>query len=792
MVRLLALKRKRDIRRQRWQFYAVLATVALGVMMFVGSWDAYENLLVSYNGTYDRLAFADATVVGGDEAIDAALEGVEGVAVVADRLQANVPLRIGDRVFVGRIVEVPRGEQPEVNALDIVDGEYLSSREGAMAETHLVSYYDLSVGDTVEVLTATGWKALDVAAEVVSPEYLWPARSNAQFFDPPGEFGVLFVDRSLFDEVDPTAIIPQHLVLYEDGADVDEVDDAVEEVADDHGALSVILQKDQPSNKGLHLDLSGFQQMAVAFPVMFLLAAGLAAYTLLTRLVYSQRVQIGTLVANGVSRKEVLLHYLSFGLWLGLVGAGIGVLLGLGLGWEITGEYTKELGIPDTIREFRLFTPLAGLVFGVVTGAVSAWVPARLAVRLRPAEALRGDLKARPGGLSLLERVLPPLRRMPVAWRMVLRGMGRSKRRSLSVVVAIIFAMTLVLSAWGMIDTVQILLDRHFNQVETNDALIVPTVPVDDAFLDEVESVEGVRRAEGVYFMECSVKGPDGTYSTNLLAFDDDTQVHGFTGDSDPLPDSGILVGEGMVEKTGIERGDSVKVTLSTLDVSFETVVEGFVAEPMGSPVYLTKDSLEEAVGHEGVQRPETLLQQPGISVAQVVFEDGADRKQVLDDIRDLDGVASASDTREIYDLIQQYMGLFYLLVGIMLAFGGVMAIALIFNVITVNLAERMGELAIMRANGMSKRRIGFLVFAENMILTAVGILPGLAVGYWAASSLMASYTSDMLSFDLEMYPTTPVLAALSMFLVTAVSLWPGMRAVGRLDIATEVRERSQ
>ncbi len=102
-----------------------------------------------------------------------------------------------------------------------------------------------------------------------------------------------------------------------------------------------------------------------------------------------------------------------------------------------------------------------------------------------------------------------------------------------------------------------------------------------------------------------------------------------------------------------------------------------------------------------------------------------ADRDAALDEVRDLPAVAAVTDVRAVWMMIEQYLGLFYLIVGLMLAFGGVLAVALIYNVVSVNLAERTGELATMRANGVSHRRIGAYVMAENMILTAFGVIPG-------------------------------------------------------------------
>jgi putative ABC transport system permease protein len=792
VVKGLSLKRRRDIKEQRWQFAAVLVTIVLGVMMFAASYDAYLNLNISYQGTYDRLAFADAMVVGMNDEIVAAIENVDGVAQVEQRRQADVPMRVGEDSFVGRVVEIPVDGEPDINQVDVVAGEYLQDGEDALIETHMVDEFELAPGDEVEVLAPTGVLELTAAGEVVSPEYLWPARSSQSFFEPPKQFGVAFVGPDVLDAVDPASVVPQTLVLYEEGVETSDVDDAVREAAIGAGASDMVVQADQPSNKALELDVTGFEQMSVFFPAMFLLVAGMAAYTLLTRVVYSQRSVIGTLRANGFGRGEIVRHYLSFGLWLGLVGAVVGIAAGVPAGWAMTEAYTAELGIPDTIRELRLVTPLVGLAFGLVVGVLSAWVPARAAVRLSPAEAIRGDSQVRKGSLSLVERLVPPLRRAPVQVRMVMRSIGRSKRRSLSVVVAIVMAVTLVFTAWGMVDTVTILFDRHFTEVQLQDVDVITAVPVDDAVVSAIEDVSGVERAEPVVALECTVRGDDGTYSSTLFAYEEDTQVHGYVSRDGERPDGGALVGEAILDEVGVDVGDDLRVSLTGLDTSFEVTVQDVVTEPMGSPVYVTRDRLEEELADAGVSGWESRLQQPGVSVIQAVFEEDADREVVIEDVGDVPGVVSASDSQAIYDLLREFMGLFYLLVGIMLVFGGILALALIFNVISVNLAERIGELATMRANGLSHRRIGAFVLAENMMLTAIGIVPGMAAAYGAASWLMSTYSSDMLSFDLETHPSTLVLSALSMFLVTAVSMWPGVRAVRRLDIATEVRERAQ
>ena len=88
----LSLKRRRDIARQKWQFIAVLVTVVLGVMMFAGTYNAYLNLGSSLEGTYERLAMADITVVGAEDGFVDAAAAMSDVDTAIERRQIDVPM----------------------------------------------------------------------------------------------------------------------------------------------------------------------------------------------------------------------------------------------------------------------------------------------------------------------------------------------------------------------------------------------------------------------------------------------------------------------------------------------------------------------------------------------------------------------------------------------------------------------------------------------------------------------------------------------------------------------------
>lgn len=792
MVSYLGRKRRRDIRRQRWQFVAVGATVTIGVLMFVATYDSYRNLTASYEETYRRLAFADMTISGGDDALAATLEGLDGVAAVQVRHTVDVPITIGSTTLRGRLVGMPVTSEPAVNRIDVTKGSGLTTAGAAdaVAEVHVARTFDLAPTDTFTVDVGSK-PVITVVGVAASAEYIWPAASTQEIFPDPEQFGVFFVDESLVAGIQDSSVVRETLVLYDEGADVEATDARVRDAATKAGATSILTQADHPSNATLQLDVEGFGQMAIAFPILFLTAAGLAMYVLLTRLVVSQRSTIGTLRASGIGPRAIRNHYLGFGLILGTTGAVLGAAVGVVIGARITSLYTGLLDIPDTVVEFRPLTILVGIAFGIVAGLLAAYVPARAAYRTAPAEAMRGSAPLMPGGRSLIERVFPPVSRLSVNNRMMLRGIGRAKRRSLTTVLGVVLALTLILAAGGLIDTIVHMIDRQFTEIALQDAVAIASQPVDDSLVTAVGSVSGVARAEPVATLSASVTRNDTTISTSLQGYEPDTVMHGWANETGHLPPDGVTVSESLAKKLGLAIGDTLEISLPTQDLSIEMRVAGTVDEPLGLPMYAPIDAISTAIGGAGVDDPGALLADPAVTSIMTTFDPNADREAVIAGIDSLDEILAVQDSRSLYNQVQQYLGLFYAFVGIMLVFGAVMAFALMFNTISVNVAERSTEFATLKASGMADRAIGGMIVTENLLLTAVGIVPGLLLGTLVGAALMQSYNNDSFTFELLIQPITYAVAIAAMIVVALLSMVPGIRSIRRLDIGSVVRERS-
>lgn len=786
MRRILLTKVRRDIRRQLAQFVSIALIVLLGVGLFVASWDAFRNLSASYEHTYQRLHFADLVAsVGGDTdpGAVAAAAGSDLGAGVTTRTQTDLPMRIADTKLLGRVVGLPAGEQPAVGQVEVETGDPLdpADPDGVLVEAHAADTFGLSPGDTLRVFGADGWRQVRVRGVAVSPEYLWPARSRQDLLPDPHSFAVVFAAQptalALAGDTAPNQVLVELTGAARDGDGEASVTAALRGA----GAAHVQPRAEQPSNAALHEDLTALSELAVAFPVLFLTCAAVAGYVLITRRVLAERPLIGTLLAAGARRGAVVRHYLAHGTLAGLVGAALGVGLGLVGTTALTDAYTSAFGIPDTVVDRYPATVLTGLGFGLVVGVVGGLAPARLVARTAPAEAMRNQVgTARPGRWS---RWVARARMLPVSWRLALRDIARNRRRTLATMLGTVLALVLVLAAAGLMLSMRQALDVQFGQVQREDA----TVRVEPAAAGDLRAAlagtGGVTAVEPAVRLQVTAGSGDRTYSTVLNGLQPGTAMHGFRGTDGStlaLPDDGVLAGQALAEELEVAVGDQLTVTAPG-EPPRTVRLAGLVDEPLGTYLYATGEVARTVAG-DGAG-PDAFL---------VQFADGVDRDRLRAEITALPGVVAYTDARALETAVDDYLGLFWAFIGTMVALGAVLAFTVIYVTMTVNLAERTIELATLRAAGVRVRRIAAVVANENVAAVALAVPLGLAAGALASWQFLESFNSDLFTFEPALSWPTLAAAAGGVLLAALLSQLPAVLAIRRLDVARVVRERAQ
>ncbi|WP_433713949.1 FtsX-like permease family protein [Nocardia sp. CA-084685] len=771
--RVLVRKIGRDLRRRAAQVAAIAVTVLLGVLLFVASYDSFRNLETSYRQTYERLHLADFTARGGDPAaIAAAVRDADGVARIVTRTQADVPMSIGGTELVGRIT----GDTAGIDEIELTAGSLPDPAhpDQVVVEHHAARTFDLTVGSRLRIFDGTDWRQVSVSGVARSAEYLWPARSRQDIIGDPHAFAVVFAPQAAALRLSGQPGPNQTLLEMSPTATPSERDRIIE-VLRSAGAAAVEPRREQPSNAALHQDLNGFSEIAIGFPALFLIAAAIAEYVLITRLVQAERPIIGTLLAMGARRRTVVGHYVGYGVAVTGVGALLGVLSGFVVTSAVTAAYTRQIGIPDTVVEHRVATAVIGFALGLLTGVIAALVPAIAAARIAPAAAMRGD-----GDGPAPARWFARWDRLPVVVRMALRSLTRGRRRTFATMTGTVLALILILASVGMLTSMRAMLKVQFGQVQQEDATVL-VAPGTADLLARLRAVSGVAVVEPGTMTPVTVAANGNSYSTRLTGLPPNTTMHGFRnpdGGSQQLPEDGVLAGAPLAEKLGVRLGDILTVT-TPFGTAQQQRLAGFVDEPLGTSLYAT-NATAHALG--GLGTTGYLLR----------FDPGGDRNALRTNITDLPGVIAYTDTHALENQVDKFLGLLWIFIAVMLILGATLAFTVIYVTMTVNLAERITELATLRAAGVSVRRLTAALAIENLTATLLAVPLGLTAGIATAWAFLRSFTSDMFDIDLVIGALPPLLAVAAVVTAAALSQLPAGRLIQRIDVARVVRERAQ
>jgi len=781
----ILLKTLRDLRASRAQTISLIVIVMLGVASFAATVAAYRDLDTSYNRTYDQLLFADVTfaVQGAPQAVAGELREVEGVEAVFGRLVVDTGLELPERngetpdPIRARLIGLSAPERPEVNGVLVLEGRYFDSADdsGILLDTHFAEYFGLGSGDTVSPILGGTRVDLPVVGVVASPEYLMVSPSKQEIIPSARSFGVFFLPMNVLQaELGAPGMVNDIAIRLEKGADESTVVRRVQDKLAPYGLTATTLRADQPSNAGLQADIAEFREVAYLLPSVVLLVAAISVYVMLGRLVRAQTPNVGLMKALGYADRAVMGHFLLYALVIGVIGSAAGALLGLPIGKWIAEMYAAELGIPIVETRFYPDLILAGAALSLGATIVAAIAPAYRAARLHPAQAMRFDPASAQvkGRTSLLEKIV----RLPLMLRLPLRSVFRVRRRSLTTALGIVFAYMLILMVWGLLDSIEFFFTENFAIIERWDISVSFASIQPPATRETILEWDGVKAAEPILQVPATIKTGSLSEDVLLTAFDPGQEMHVLqlpesTAAPEALAGGRLVIATGLASLLAISEGDGV-----TLDTPFGA--QEFVLGP-------TSDEMMNAVAYLSMDEAQERLHAPVVPYNGLYLTvDEAHSGQIKLDLYHLPGAAAVQRKADLESDMRGFMGFFYLIIGIMMAVAVLMAFALLFNAMTVNVLERRREFATMLSIGSETGRIAALLFAENLILWLVTLPFGLLLGHWMALQVGTAFSADLFTFSIVVAPSTYVFTAVGILLTMLLATLPAIRQVDRLNLA--------
>ncbi|HJX03879.1 MAG TPA: FtsX-like permease family protein, partial [Dehalococcoidia bacterium] len=648
-----------------------------------------------------------------------------------------------------------------------------------------------------------------IAGVISSPEYIFVTKSEQDVMPLPRTFGVLFMAQPAAEKLfSLEGRVNEINLLVDNGVSHAEVSQKIEETLLRFGirrvtfkndpvsietrkidivrgvrSAYVIEREDQIVNKLLKQDLESFQQMAFLFPMLFLSIASFTIYVLLSRLVESQRVQIGLMRGLGYTRLGILLHYTAFALIIGITGALLGALLGNYIGSWMTRFYVAQLNLPLTVIEISWSTTLGGIITGIAIPVIAGFIPAWSTMRLTPAIAMRPAAPAS-GHKLLIERILPFLSRMPYIFKLTLRNIFRRFRQTLFMALGVAFAVTLILVSLAFVDTFNNALYSQYDVVQQYDAVIYYQGMGSAATANYVQRLDGVERAEAVFQVPYRLRYRDTIVDTAVTGLPPASTMFNLKspqGEKLEIADGGILLPQYLKRRFGAEIGDIVELEplVGTVGSTQKQII-GYVDFFMGGRAFMSLSEVQE------------MTRSSGMATGIMMQFHSQPSEELIKRLYDLPGTASIEFVEDTRQYIDDQMAFFWAFIIFMLVMGTSLGVAIIFNSVTVNVLQRTREIAVMRVIGRRNSWITSIITMENIIVGLFGVIIGIPLGQYVAYYFMStagSMSEEAMTLNLYIGAHSYIIAVAMAMLMLLVSQMPAINQVRKMSLTTALKD---
>ena len=494
------------------------------------------------------------------------------------------------------------------------------------------------------------------------------------------------------------------------------------------------------------MDADRIANLAAVFPLIFFLVAALVSLTTMTRMVEEQRTTIGGLKAMGFSRGSIAIKYVGYGFLSSVIGAVLGLAVGLTLlPWIICTAWSAMYTIGDIHYSFEAATSLlaAGAAVGTVT--LAALLACFSTLAATPAQLMRP--KAPPVGKRIfLERITPLWRKLSFHYKITLRNLFRYQKRFWMTVAGIGGCAALIVTAFGVRGSIMGVMEEQFDVLYHYTAQVGLVDEITPLELEEVEDtlsesglvddslacrVETVTAQSESYTLDCYLQTTPSQEELSrfveLRHRTDDVPV--------TLPDDGAVITEKMASLLGVEVGDTItldgesRVTITVADIT-EHYVQHYI--------YFS-DTYYETLFGEAPTANTVLVDFP-------VEESGAG--ELESQLVSLDGVSSLTLLSDTADTFSSSMESVDYAVILIIFCAAALAFVVLMNLTNINITERLRELATLKVLGFYNREVSAYIYRENAILTVFGVLAGMVLGKFLHQWLILTVEVDMVMFD--------------------------------------------
>lgn len=801
----------REIKSSVGRFAAMLAIIALGVGFFAGLKVTRSNMVISMKDYLDRHGFYDFRLVstwgfepGDIEELKKMTGMPDGDAEIED-IEASISLDVmysgaGGRRGVVKTMSLP----DKVNTVELVAGRMPENSSECVADSRM--FGEDAIGTVITIAPENEQELRDkfvsesftLVGLVQSPLYVQFERGNTSLGTGRLDGFIYLQPEAYHIEYDTDIYVRfrQNNPLYGD-AYIDYIEgkqelwkQSLSRLADRRyqkirmEAGLAELEKPETYVLGRNTnvgyvcfenDSNIVEGIANVFPVFFFLVAALVCITTMNRMVEEQRTQIGVLKALGYSSAGIMSKYMTYSGLAAVIGCVSGFFLGTwGFPKVIWVVYGIMYNTDKLLYVFDWRLAFFSVLVSLLCSVGATWFSCRLELAETAAQLMRP--KAPKAGKRVFLEKLPFLwKRLSFLRKVSVRNIFRYKKRFFMMLLGISGCTALMVTGFGIKDSIADVAERQYREIQVFDLGVSLKTPANEELETRLTELSEEGIADFLCLTESNMdivteKGTKSIYvvAGNAGRLSDYVDMHTKGGEKIAYPG----VGEGVItqklaDRYGIAMGDEVCLRdgdMHEMTVKITAVMENYV----NNYLYLSEDTMESFSG--GNLEKKTVY---------VNLKEDADPHALAATIMELEETASVDVNQDTVERVGSMMESLNIIVVIVIICAAGLAFIVLYNLTNINITERIREIATIKVLGFFKRETESYVFRENLLLTVLGMFPGLVLGKFLHAFVMSQIQIDLIAFDTRVAPVSYLYSAI----LTVVFAWLVNRGMsGKLE----------
>ena len=791
VISVLTKKLLRTIWATRGQVAAVVAVMVCGIACYICMSSLHLNLLLTRDTYYADYRFADFEIQleRAPRSSLFKLEEIPGVRQIRGRIVEEVKIELDGepKAKFGRMVSIPDTEGNILNNIVVSSGRYFEpgAQNEVIVSKQFADANELTLGDTIRATVDGKKHSLKIIGTGQSPEYVYIIRNVQELVPSPERFGILWVPDDFAESaLNMESSVNSIVGAVENPEFLDGILDTADNQLDAYGIFAKTKRENQLSNRFLSDEINNLGISAKVMPTIFLAIASLVIMIILNRMVKNERTQIGLMKAYGHTNFTIGMHYIQYGLMLSITGCIGGFFMGQYLAGKMIVMY-NEMVFSFPYLHSRIYPNILAQSMGIaiIFALFGAIVAARRAAKIKPAESMRPE-SPKSGKHTLLERSERIWSSLSFTSKMVIRNIARHKFRASLNSFGVIVSCVLLVFGFFTLDAMDYLMEYEYFISKKHDVKVSFFVERGRESVQEARRFEHVRDAEPL--LQYPFTATNGWHSKDIVVIGvprNSRMQKLFDVDENPVDvgESGLVLTDKLARMLGVNVGDylELKPMMGKVTKEKDVRVSQIVQQYFGTAGYMNIHALSR------------VLDEPFAVNAMLLDTDHGMSEELHETLEDVPAVASVELKNDAYDSLMKTMGESIGMMGfITVFFAGTIAFSIIYNITAVSLAERERELASLRVLGFTKKEVGRVLYNENILLGAIGIIIGVPVGVWLSRLLTILYDTEMIRMPFHISARTILIAVFVSAFFILISNLATHRKIHKLDLIETLKER--